>query len=148
MKRITRSWAMGVGVAGMLLAATAARADDDASSSAGGDQGSGSSDASSSSEAESRSPPLAYPDAVYMKDVVKKMDGSKHEITMATSGKTMKMSDDVKVMRDGKPAAMSDVKEGEPIRAAVKGKGDSAEIVEIWILRPGSTSSGAGSKGE
>jgi Cu/Ag efflux protein CusF len=92
-----------------------------------------------------RAAELAYPDVVYMQDRVDKMDMSTHQVTLA-SGKTMKVADDAKVMKEGKPASMSDVKSGDQIRAGTSGQGDAAKIVEIWILKPGAAATGTGSE--
>ncbi len=123
MKRLTRMAAVGISAAGLLAAASTA-----------GAAGNKRSEATAG----------AYPDAVYMKDTVKSVDMDTHQITMATSGKTMKVADDCKVMMHGKQGSMSDLKEGEQVRAAIAGKGADARVVEIWVIRPGGATTGTG----
>ncbi len=124
MKRI--EWLVaGLGVAGLLAVAPVARA----------------------GEKSATQDPTAqtFPDAAYMNDVVQKYDKSSNQITLANSGKTMQVSENCKVMMNGKSASMSDIKEGSSIRAAMTGSGDSAKIVEIWVLPQGSEQTGTGS---
>lgn len=143
MKRIALKVA-GLGTAGLLVMASAARAGEPNK-----DQSTGSSSTTDSAATAAKSPTSStYPDAVYTNDVVKKVDMSKHELTLASSGKTVQLSDDCKVMMNGKSASMSEVKEGEPIRAAMTGKGDAAKIVEIWVIQPGGASKSTGSSGK
>ncbi len=141
MKRVVWLTVIGVGAAGLLAVPSAARADEGASST-------GSSSASRSSEASAPNTLPTYPDAVYKNDLVLKMDDSRHEITLANAGKTMPVSNDCMVMKNGKVASMSDVKEGDAVRAATSGKGDSAKIVGIWVLEPGKASTSTGSSGQ
>lgn len=126
MTRTTWS-AIGLGMVGMLLVGTAARAEE----------------ASKSGHSSSNSG-LAYPDVVYLRGTIEHMDAPKHELTL-DNGKTMQVNPDAKVMMNGKPGKMSDVKEGEEIRAGVSGKGDDQRIVEIIIMQHAATSTGAGS---
>jgi Cu/Ag efflux protein CusF len=85
--------------------------------------------------------------ADYTEDMVKAVDPSNNRITLA-HGTSMKVTDDCKVMMNGKSASMSDVKEGEKVRVGTSGKGDSQQVVEIWILQPGETATGSGSSGK
>lgn len=123
MKRSAWSLAAGLGIAGLVVVAAVAR---------GGD-----------SDASRQTSNLGYPDVVYQRDTVKSVDTSSKQMTLA-SGKTVPMSDDCKVMMHGKPASVSDVKEGAQIRAAMSGKGESRKVVEIWILGAPATSTGSG----
>ncbi len=83
MKRV--EWLVaGLGVAGLLAVASAARAGEK----------------SATQDPTSQT----FPDAAYMNDVVQKYDRSSNEITLANSGKTMKVSESCKVMMNGKSA--------------------------------------------
>ncbi len=82
--------------------------------------------------------------ADYTRDMVQAVDMSKNSITLAHE-KPMSVSDECKVMMNGKTASLSDVKEGDKVRVATSGRGGSRRIVEIWILQSGATSTGNGS---
>ena len=81
--------------------------------------------------------------ADYTEDMVKAVDMSSDSITLQHAT-PMQVSEDCKVMMNGKSASLSDVKPGEKVRVATSGEGHSRKIVEIWILRPAGTSTGSG----
>ena len=82
--------------------------------------------------------------ADYTEDMVQAVNMSEKTITLAHH-KPMGVSEDCKVMMNGKSATVSDVKEGDRVRVATSGNADSQKIVEIWIVESGATSTGGGS---
>ncbi len=69
---------------------------------------------------------------------VEKFDRSNSTLSLAGSDKKLKLSDDTTVMKDGQKASLSDIKEGDQVRASFSGSGVTLQATQIWI-----TSSGA-----
>jgi Cu/Ag efflux protein CusF len=68
---------------------------------------------------------------------VDKFDQSSNELTLS-----LKVSDSTQVKKDGQTASLSDIKEGDQVRASFTGSGESLQVTEIEVM-----SSGAGSTG-
>jgi colicin import membrane protein len=59
------------------------------------------------------------------------VDPTSHELTLAGSDETLTVTDETQIVKDGARAALSDVKEGDEVRASYSESGDvtSLEIV-------------------
>ncbi len=74
---------------------------------------------------------------------VEKFDRSNKELTLS-----LKVSDTTQVTKDGQTASLSDIKEGDQIRASFSGSGETLEVTQIEVMSKGSKSStGTGSSG-
>ena len=69
---------------------------------------------------------------------VEKVDQSKKELSLR-----LKVSDTTQVMKDGKTATLSDIKEGDQVRASFSGSGETLQVQRIDVM-----SSGAGGQRE
>ncbi len=70
---------------------------------------------------------------------VDKFDQAKKELTLR-----LPVSDDTQVTKDGKRATLSDIKEGDQVRASFSGSGDQLKVNRIDVMSAG----GAGKPGE
>ncbi len=60
---------------------------------------------------------------------VEKLDQAKKELTLRLS-----VSDDTQVTKDGKRASLSDIKEGDQVRASFTGSGDQIKVNRIDVM--------------
>jgi Cu/Ag efflux protein CusF len=67
---------------------------------------------------------------------VGKIDKTNKEITLS-----LKVSDSTQVTKDGQRASLTDIKEGDQVRASFSGSGESLQVTEIEVMSPGSTGS-------
>jgi Cu/Ag efflux protein CusF len=70
---------------------------------------------------------------------VQKFDKDSKELTLANSDKKLKVSDDTQVTKDGQKGSLSDIKEGEQVRASYSGTGDSLQVTTIEVMAAGTT---------
>lgn len=73
---------------------------------------------------------------------VEKFDHASKELTLANSSKKLKISDDTTVMKDGQAATLTDIQEGDQVRASFSGSGDTLQVSRIEVMSAGSTGSG------
>lgn len=73
---------------------------------------------------------------------VEKFDQASKELTLANSDKKLKISDDTTVMKDGQQATVSDIQEGDQVRASFSGSGDTLQVSRIEVMSAGSTGTG------
>ncbi|WP_242345584.1 hypothetical protein [Anaeromyxobacter terrae] len=78
---------------------------------------------------------------------VEKFDRDTKELTLANSDKKLKVSDSTRVMKDGQRASLSDIKEGDQVRASFSGTGDTLQVNRIDVMTSGSMGTGAGETG-
>ena len=57
--------------------------------------------------------------------MVEKFDCRAKELTLQNSDKKLKVTDSTRVMKDGQSASLSDIKEGDQVRASFSGSGDT-----------------------
>jgi len=72
---------------------------------------------------------------------VEKLDRTKKELSLR-----LKVSDDTQVMKDGQRASLSDIKEGDQVRASFTGSGDTLQVQRIDVMssaKGGAVSPGA-----
>jgi len=60
---------------------------------------------------------------------VEKLDRTKKELSLR-----LKVSDDTQVMKDGQRASLSDIKEGDQVRASFTGSGDTLQVQRIDVM--------------
>jgi Cu/Ag efflux protein CusF len=74
---------------------------------------------------------------------IQKFDKDSKELTLANSDKKLKVSDDTKVMKDGQKGSLSDIKEGDQVRASYSGTGDTLQVttLEVMSAQPGAPGS-------
>jgi len=60
---------------------------------------------------------------------VEKLDRTKKELSLR-----LKVSDDTQVMKDGQRASLSDIKEGDQVRASFTGSGDTLQVQRIDVV--------------
>jgi Cu/Ag efflux protein CusF len=65
---------------------------------------------------------------------VDKFDQMNKELTLS-----LKVSDSTQVTKDGQPASLTDIKEGDQVRASFSGSGESLQVTEIEVIGAGST---------
>ncbi|HSD19727.1 MAG TPA: hypothetical protein VLC54_06810 [Anaeromyxobacter sp.] len=75
---------------------------------------------------------------------VEKFDRESKELTLQNSDKKLKVSDSTRVMKDGQSASLSDIKEGDQVRASYSGSGDTLQVSRIDVMTSGSTGMGTG----
>jgi Cu/Ag efflux protein CusF len=68
---------------------------------------------------------------------VEKIDRQSNELTIANSGKKLKLSNDTKVHKDGQKASISDIKEGDLVRASFSGSGDTIHVKRLDVVSAG-----------
>ncbi len=73
---------------------------------------------------------------------VEKFDKTSKELTLS-----LKVSDTTQVTKDGRSASLTDIKEGDQVRASFSGSGDSLEVTQIEVMSKGSTGSKSKSGG-
>lgn len=79
---------------------------------------------------------------------VEKFDESSNELTLS-----LKVSDKTQVTKDGKTASLSDIEEGDQVRASFTGSGENLQVTRIEVMSEGAKSgaspsgSGMGSGG-
>jgi hypothetical protein len=70
---------------------------------------------------------------------VDKFNQSSKELTLS-----LKLSDSTQVTKDGQHATLSDIKEGDQVRASFSGSGESLQVTRIEVMSAaGSTGSGS-----
>jgi hypothetical protein len=70
---------------------------------------------------------------------VDKFNQSSKELTLS-----LKLSDSTQVTKDGQRATLSDIKEGDQVRASFSGSGESLQVTRIEVMSAaGSTGSGS-----
>jgi Cu/Ag efflux protein CusF len=74
---------------------------------------------------------------------VDKFDQAKKELTLR-----LPVSDDTQVTKDGKQATLSDIKEGDQVRASFSGSGDQLKVNRIDVMSAGAGSSDTGTTAE
>lgn len=67
---------------------------------------------------------------------VEKFNRSSKELTLA-----LKVSDSTQVTKDGQQASLSDIKEGDQVRASFSGSGDTLQVTQIEVMSKGSMGS-------
>ncbi len=137
----------GLGMAGLLVAAAPARAQ---TGTAGGSSGSSTYGQSSKSKSTTSSQEpgmtgqygsMKESHAGIQNEVtgkVDKFDQTKKELTLR-----LPVSDDTQVTKDGKRATLSDIKEGDQVRASFSGSGDKLKVNRIDVMSTGAGSTGA-----
>lgn len=153
----------GLGVAGLLVAGTAYA---QSGSTAGGQttdpsqsgsksgtgsttsQGTGS--AGSSSSKTGTAPGTTEQHAMGMESgkneltgTVEKFDRESKELTLQHSDKKLKVNDSTRVMKDGQRGSLSDIKEGDQVRASFSGTGDKLTATRIDVVTAGSMGTGS-----
>jgi Cu/Ag efflux protein CusF len=78
---------------------------------------------------------------------VAKFDAETKELTLQNSDKKLKVTDTTRVMKDGQSASLSDIKEGDQVRASFSGTGDTLQVSRIDVMTAGSTGMGTGTTG-
>jgi Cu/Ag efflux protein CusF len=82
---------------------------------------------------------------------VQKYDKDSNELTLANSDKKLKLTDSTKVMRNGRRASTTDIREGDQVRASYSGSGDTLNVTRIDLIpseaTPGSSATGKPSSG-
>lgn len=63
---------------------------------------------------------------------VEKYDKAKKELSLR-----LKVSDDTQVMKDGQRASLSDIKEGDQVRASFTGSGENLQVQRIDVVSSG-----------
>jgi len=125
--KISKGIVTGLGIAGLLVALPAAGQSSTGSSGSSGSSGSmgGSSGSaggpSSSSETPSGSAASASRQQITGK--VEKVDQTKNQLSLQ-----LKVSDTTQVMKDGQKASLSDIKEGDQVRASFSSTGQVQRI--------------------
>jgi hypothetical protein len=133
----------GVGVAGLLVAAPVAQGGQGKqSSTASSDQSSthGSSTGASASTGSSADPHHESMKKDQLSGKIEKLDQDAQTLTLDSSEKKLKLSDDTRIMKDGARATLSDLQEGDQVRASFSGTGDTVNALVIEVV-PGSTGS-------
>ncbi len=136
-------WAVmaGLGVAGLLVAATPAQAQAQAGTTGSSEYGQtskskGAQDtgAMGSTYGSTTSSQMGTSSEVTAK--VDKFDQTKKELTLR-----LPVSDDTQVTKDGKRATLSDIKEGDQVRASFSGSGDQIKVnrIDVMTAKPGSS---------
>lgn len=64
---------------------------------------------------------------------VKDVDPGKNEVTLAGSAGTLTVTDDTQIVKDGYRAGLSDVKEGDEVRASYSGSGDTQHVQKLEV---------------
>jgi Cu/Ag efflux protein CusF len=67
---------------------------------------------------------------------VDKIDKSNNELTLS-----LKVSDSTQVKKDGQTASLTDIKEGDQVRASFSGSGESLQVTEIEVMSSGAAGS-------
>jgi hypothetical protein len=147
MKRFVWEGIVSLAIAGLLVAAQAHGQSGSAggSSTTGGQTsgtgtGSGSSMGQSgtgSSMGQSGSSTGTTSSGTELSGKVEKIDRQSNELTIANSGKTLKLSSDTKVRKDGQKAKISDIKEGDLVRASFSGSGDTLHVKRLDVVSAG-----------
>jgi Cu/Ag efflux protein CusF len=68
---------------------------------------------------------------------VQKFDKDSNELTLSSSDRKLKVSDDTQVMKDGQIGSISDIHEGEQVRASFSGTGDTVQVQRIEVMSAG-----------
>jgi Cu/Ag efflux protein CusF len=152
MKRVAWRTIAGLGVAGLLAAVSAygqggssstggqmsgsqtgsgSSMGQSGSTSTGGSMGTGSQQGSTGAGAMS-------PTGNELTGKVQKFDRKSNELTIANSQKKLKVSDDTQVRKDGQKATLSDIKEGDQVRASFTGTGNTLQVNRIDVMSSGS----------
>ena len=159
MKRLGLSSIAGLGVAGLLVVGTAYAQSGSTSGSqttdpsqSGSASGSSTSTGSSSStmgtgSGGSATEQHAMGSKNELTGTVEKFDRETKELRLQNSEKKLKVSESTRVMKDGQTASLSDIKEGDQVRASFSGSGDTLMVSRIDLMTAGSTGMGTGSTG-
>jgi Cu/Ag efflux protein CusF len=144
----------GLGMAGLLVAGTPAWAGggsagstSDTSSSSGSAMGSTGSTSdpasgstmgtpSGSTASEQSASAMGSTGSNEVTGKVEKFDRTNKELTLS-----LKVSDSTQVTKDGQTASLSDIKEGDQVRASFSGSGETLEVTQIEVMSKGSTAS-------
>ncbi|BDG06462.1 hypothetical protein [Anaeromyxobacter oryzae] len=70
---------------------------------------------------------------------VKKFDKDSKELTLSDSDKKLRVSDDTQIMKDGQQGSISDIKEGDQVRASYSGTGDTLQVNRLEVMSSGAT---------
>ncbi|ABS26405.1 conserved hypothetical protein [Anaeromyxobacter sp. Fw109-5] len=156
-------WVAGLGVAGLLVAGIPAQAQSGSTtgSQSTEDQMKGSGSTTSQGTGSAGSSTMGSGSATgsstgmessknELTGTVQKFDRETKELTLANSDKTLKVSESTTVMKDGQAGTLSDIKEGEQVRASFSGSGDTLQVSQIEVMTAGSTGTsgmGTGSTG-
>jgi Cu/Ag efflux protein CusF len=168
--KIAWSAVAGLGMAGLLVAGTPARAETGKTGSSGSASGQTTSDTTSPGSAGSSSSTMGSPSGSTgtssdpsatpgstasehhatsmgsgtneVTGKVEKFDKANKELTLS-----LKVSDTTQVTKDGQSASLTDIKEGDQVRASFSGSGDTLEVTQIEVMSKGSKSSGMGTSG-
>jgi Cu/Ag efflux protein CusF len=130
----------GLGLAGLLVAATAAQAEGGAAGETGGAGQTG----------QTGMGETGTTGAQEVIGTVEKFDPSKKELTLTTTDKTLKLTDDTQIMKEGQRASLSDIQEGAQVRASYSGTGDTVQVTQIEVMSaapPGGTGTPGGTGG-
>ena len=73
---------------------------------------------------------------------VEKFDKTSKELTLRTAQEAQ-VSDSTQVTKDGQSASLTDIKEGDQVRASFSGSGDTLQVTQIEVMTKGSTGSTA-----
>ncbi len=65
---------------------------------------------------------------------VKSVDSATKEVTLAGSDGTLSVNDDTQIVKDGRPAALSDVREGDEVRASYSGSGETTQVIKLEVV--------------
>jgi hypothetical protein len=88
------------------------------------------------------------PSAKSVTGTVQKFDRDTNTLTLSGTDKKLKVSDDTKVMKDGTTGSLSDIKEGQQVRASYSGTGTTVQATRIDVIsaggKMGGPSGGAG----
>ena len=125
----------GLGLTALLVAAPTAHAR------TGGESGQSSEQSTGSAMQEGASSAAAS--AQELTGTVEKFDQSSKELKLTNSDKKLKVSDSTQVTKDGQKASLSDIKEGDQVRASYSGSGDTLEVITIEVMGAGTTGTGS-----
>jgi hypothetical protein len=67
--------------------------------------------------------------------------------TLTISGQSVKVDSSTEVMKDGQTASLTDISEGDQVRASFSGSGDAMTAQRIEVMSAGTDTSGMGTSG-
>jgi hypothetical protein len=70
---------------------------------------------------------------------VEKFDRGTRTLSLANSDKTLKLTDDTEVMKDGQKVSPGQIMEGDEVRASYSGSGDTLRVDRLEVMTSAST---------
>ncbi len=138
----------GLGIAGMLVAAPSMQAGEETS----GARGAGMSGTSTGARPREVSgeetpggkpagPATAHDGKTQVIGTIEQFDRVTRTLKLASSDKTLKLTDDTEVFKDGEKRSPGDVMEGDQVRASCSGSGDTLQVERLEVT--GGTAGGS-----